>query len=77
MKNLRFSTLKHRLSWLLVLTALLGVSQCVWGAAVRGSFNSWTNVTLVNGSCTISINSGNYEFGVDDVSFYKGGSITR
>lgn len=77
MKNLRFSTLKHRLSWLLVLTALLGVSQCVWGATVRGSFNSWTNVTLVNGSCTISINSGNYEFGVDVGSFYKGGSITR
>lgn len=60
MKNKLQNLLKHKLQWLLLLTALLGVSQGVWADTViyfDNSNTNWSNVRLAIGK------SGYSEFG--------------
>lgn len=50
MKNGFSTILRHKLQWLVLLAALLGVSHYVWGGTftLRGSFNSWSNSAWID-----------------------------
>ena len=58
-----------------LLCVLLGVSTSAWGAttSIAGDFNSWNTDTnkFSNGTCTISLNAGTYQFKiVEDGKWY-------
>ncbi len=77
MKHKLQNLLKHKLQWLALLAALLGVSQGVWATwYVRGSFpnHSWDTYYALNAnnSVTIALNAGNYEFKLDNGSWSDG-----
>lgn len=77
MKHRLQTLLKHKIQWLVLLTALLGVSQGVWATwYVRGSFpgHDWDAYYALNGdnSVTITLNEGDYEFKLDNGSWNDG-----
>lgn len=67
MKITHLTTLKHKLQWLALLVALLGVSQGVWGDYYyRGGKNSWGATKMTQSSdgtyWYYTATSGNHEF---------------
>lgn len=77
--------LKHKLQWLLLLAALLGVSQGVWAdnCQIRGSWDGWTDHDFANCSdatVTITLDAGTYDFGFDNEYnnwHFFNGTLTR
>ena len=66
MKRKIFNTLKHKLQWLVIASALLGVSQGVWGSnEVHGNFSgSWADTDISSMTASITMNAGTYQFGI-------------
>ncbi len=66
MKHKIFNTLKHKLQWLVIASALLGVSQGVWGSnEVHGNFSgSWADTDISSMTASITMNAGTYQFGI-------------
>lgn len=69
MKRKIFNTLKHKLQWLVLLTALLGMSQRVWGyksgCYIVGNWDNWSywhSLSNTGDEVTIDLTNASYEY---------------